>query len=186
VLSKVTSDKSCLIGGIEKRDIVIVEYDPEWPSIYERHAGVIRDALGTTLLLIDHIGSTSVPRLAAKPIIDIVAMVPDSADESSYLPQLEAAGYWLRVREPSFFEHRMLRTGALDVHIHIYGPGTPEIRRNIAFRDRLRTDDEARFRYEAVKRRLASRSWDDMNEYAQAKTEIIETILKASMKDGSA
>jgi hypothetical protein len=122
-----SSDESCLIGGIEQREIVIVDYDPAWPSLYKRHAGVIGDALGGTLLRIEYIGSTFVPGLAAKPIIDILAVVPDSADESSYVPQLEAAGYVLRVREPDFYEHRMLRTAARDVHVHVYSPGTPEI-----------------------------------------------------------
>ncbi|MEX2170774.1 MAG: GrpB family protein [Pirellulales bacterium] len=177
------SDESCLIGGIENWEIVIVDYDSAWPSMYERHAGIIVDALGATLLRIEHIGSTSVPGLAAKPIIDILAVVPDSANEPSYLPKLEAAGYFLRVREPDFFEHRMLRTVARDVHIHVYSPQTPEIPRYLKFRDRLRTDVENRLRYEAVKRRLAKRSWKDMNEYAQAKSEIIERILQAAMTD---
>ena len=179
------SDESCLIGGIERREIVIVDYDLAWPSMYDRHAGVIGDALGEKLLRIEHIGSTSVPGLAAKPIIDILAVVPDSADEPSYLPQLEAAGFVLRVREPDFYEHRMLRTAARDVHVHVYAPGTPEIHRNLTFRDRLRTDVEDRRRYEEVKRRLASRSWKEMNEYAHAKAEIIDSILKATMQDGS-
>jgi GrpB-like predicted nucleotidyltransferase (UPF0157 family) len=177
---RMSSDPSCLIGGIEKREIVIAEYDPAWHEIYERHAGVIREALGATLLRIEHIGSTSVPGLAAKPIIDMLAVVPDSADEAAYVPQLEAAGYTLRVREPGFFEHRMLRTAARDVHIHVYGLESPEIGRNLAFRDRLRNNARDRMRYEAVKRRLATRSWNDMNEYAEAKTDIIESILAAA------
>lgn len=183
VSSMETNDGSHLIGGIEYREIVIVDYDPSWPSKYERHASVIVDALGATLLRLEHIGSTSVPGLAAKPIIDMLAVVPDSADESSYLPKLEAVGYLLRVREPDFFDHRMFRTVARDVHLHVYSPDTPEIRRNLAFRDRLRTNVEDRRRYETVKRRLAKHSWKDMNEYAQAKTEIIEHILQAAMTD---
>lgn len=176
--------ESCLIGGVEQRQIIIADYDPAWPQQYEAHAQVIRDVLGSTLLRIEHIGSTSVPGLAAKPIIDILAVVPNSADESSYVPQLGAFGYSLRVREPSFFEHRMLRTTARDVHIHVFSVGAPEIRRNITFRDRLRRSAEDRARYEAVKRRLAGQSWSDMNAYAEAKTGIIESIMAAAVAAG--
>jgi len=174
-------DEPCLIGGIEPREIIIAEYNPVWPQQYEAHAGVIRDVLGSTVLRIEHIGSTSVPGLAAKPIIDILAVVPDSADESSYVPQLGSVGYSLRVREPSFFEHRMLRTAARDVHVHVFSPGAPEIGRSITFRDRLRRSAEDRARYEAVKRRLAAQSWPDMNAYAGAKTDIIESIIAAAV-----
>lgn len=112
-----------LIGGIEKREIIIVDYDPTWPAKFERHRCVIAVALGAAALLIDHIGSTSVPGLAAKPIVDLLVVVQDSAVESTYLPQLEAAGYVLRVREPQWNEHRMLRTPARDVHVHVYSAG---------------------------------------------------------------
>jgi GrpB-like predicted nucleotidyltransferase (UPF0157 family) len=107
-----------LIGRIEKRKIKIVDYDPDWPKQFEMHARIIAGALGGLALRIEHVGSTSVPALAAKPIIDILFIVQDSADESAYLPQLEAAGYVLRVREPDWNEHRMLRTPEKDVHIH--------------------------------------------------------------------
>jgi GrpB-like predicted nucleotidyltransferase (UPF0157 family) len=135
-------------------------------------------------LRIEHIGSTSVPHLAAKPIIDILVVVPDSANESVYLPQLEAAGYVLRVREPDWNEHRMLRTPEKDVHIHIYSPGCPEIQRNLTFRDRLRRNAEDRTRYSQIKRELAAKDWPDMNAYAEAKTEVIENIVVAAQAAG--
>ena len=177
-------DEPCLIGGVEKRGIIIADYDPAWPQQYERPARLIRDVLGSRLMRIEHIGSTAVPGLAAKPIIDILAVVPNSADESSYVPQLGAVGYPLRVREPGFFEHRMLRTAARDVHVHVFSPGAPEISRYITFRDRLRRSAEDRARYEAVKRRLAAQSWPDMNAYAEAKTAIIESIVAAAVAAG--
>src|SRR3954452_19906435 len=105
-----------LIGGPEKRAVVLAAYDPAWPAKFERHAAIISEALGGTALRIEHVGSTSVPGLAAKPIIDILVEVPDSADEAAYLPQIQAAGYVLRVREPEWNEHRMLRTPGRDVH----------------------------------------------------------------------
>jgi GrpB-like predicted nucleotidyltransferase (UPF0157 family) len=169
-----------LIGGVEKADIKIVDYDPDWPRKFETHAGRIADALDGSALLIEHIGSTSVPGLAAKPIIDILVLVPDSADESVYLPRLEAAGYALRVREPDWNEHRMLRTPEKDVHVHVYTAGCPEAERNLTFRDCLRRNADDRWRYEQTKRALAAQDWPDMNAYAEAKTEVIESILAAS------
>lgn len=174
-----------LIGGVEKRKIEIVDYDTDWPKKFEAHALVIADALrAVSTLRIEHIGSTSVPGLAAKPIIDILVVVPDSADESAYLHQLEAAGYVLRVREPDWNEHRMFRTHEKDVHIHIYSAGCPEIQRNLTFRNHLRRNIDDRRRYEQTKRELAAKDWPDMNAYADAKTEVIESIIAASPTSG--
>ena len=174
-----TSNDS-LIGGVEKREITIVDYDPKWPTKFETQARIIANALGRSALRIEHIGSTSVPDLAAKPIIDILVVVQDSADESTYLPQLESAGYVLRVREPDWNEHRMLRTPEKDVHIHIYSIGCPEIQRNLTLRDRLRQNIDERRRYEQVKRELAKNDWSDMDAYARAKSEVIESIIAAA------
>ncbi|HSU16821.1 GrpB family protein [Longimicrobium sp.] len=173
-----------LIGGAEQREIRIAEYDPGWPAVFERHARIIAGALGGRALRSEHIGSTSVPGLAAKPVVDILVVVPDSADESAYLSPLREAGYVLRVREPDWHEHRMLRTPERDVHVHVYSEGCAEIGRYLAFRDRLRASDEDRRRYEAVKRELAAREWPDMNDYANAKTEVVESILAASRAAG--
>ena len=169
-----------LIGGAEKRRIEIHDYNADWPEKFETHARIIAGALGDSALRIEHIGSTSVPGLAAKPIIDILVVVQDSRDESTYLPQLEAAGYVLRVREPEWNEHRMFKTPEQDVHIHIYSAGCPEIQRNLIFRDRLRQNIDDRRRYEQTKRELAVKDWPDMNAYADAKTEVIESIIAAS------
>ena len=166
-----------LIGGEEKLQIQIVDYDAGWPKKFEVHARVIADALGSVALQIDHIGSTSVPGLAAKPIIDILVIVQNSADESAYMSRLEAAGYLLRVREPDWNEHRMFRTHEKDVHVHIYSVGCAEIQRVLTFRDHLRINIDDRRRYEQTKRELASRGWSTMNEYAEAKTEVIESII---------
>jgi GrpB-like predicted nucleotidyltransferase (UPF0157 family) len=173
-----------LIGGVEKREIKILDYDTDWPKKFETHAKIIADVLGRSALRIEHIGSTSVPGLAAKPIIDILVVVPDSADESTYLPRLEAAGYVLRVREPDWNEHRMFRTPEKDVHIHIYSASCSEIERNLAFRDRLRRNVDDRRRYEQTKRELAAKEWSDMNAYAEAKTEVIESIIAAEQATG--
>ncbi|HVX13215.1 MAG TPA: GrpB family protein [Pirellulales bacterium] len=170
-----------LIGGVEGRKIEIVDYDPRWPEVFREQSRAIVAALGDSALRIEHIGSTSVPGLAAKPIVDILLVVPDAANEADYLPRLEAAGYRLRVREPDFHEHRMFRTPSLDVHIHVFSPGSPEITRYLAFRDRLRTSVPDRERYERKKRELAARSWSDMNAYADAKSEVVEDIIAAAL-----
>ncbi len=122
--------------------IHLAESDPAWPSLFEHEAGRIRSILRDRVLRLEHVGSTSVPGLAAKPIIDIVLAVPDSADEGAYLPALEAGGYILRIREPGWFEHRMLKGPDADINLHVFGVGCPEIDRMVAFRDRLRSDDQ--------------------------------------------
>lgn len=177
------SNQAVLIGGIEKRDIRIVDYDPRWENKYREHAAIIRDTLGERIIQLEHVGSTSVPGLAAKPIIDIDVVVSDSSDEASYLPALETAGYVLRVREPDWHEHRMLRTPELDVHVHVFSPGSSEVARHLIFRDRLRTHAEDRQDYEMVKRRLAAEDWEDMNAYARAKTEVVERILEKARRE---
>ena len=172
-----TTDTDTLIGGLQKREIVLADYDDSWPEKYEEHASLIRDALGETAISIEHVGSTSVPGIAAKPIIDVLVVVEDSSDESRYLPALIRAGYELRVREPEWNEHRMLRTPEFDVHIHVFSLGCAEIGRMLAFRDRLRRSPPDRVRYESLKRELAKKDWPDMNAYAAAKTELVESIL---------
>lgn len=172
-----------LIGGVEKREIKIVNYDPEWNSIFQVHFAKISGALPGSALRIEHIGSTAVPELAAKPIVDILVEVANASDESTYLDQLENVGYVLRVREPDWNEHRMFRTPEKDVHIHIYSQGCFEVKRVLAFRDHLRKNPIDRLKYEELKRNLANNDWTDMNAYADAKTELIEEILtKANIK----
>jgi GrpB-like predicted nucleotidyltransferase (UPF0157 family) len=168
------------IGDEEKLRIQIVDYDTEWPKKFETHARVIADALGRAALRIEHIGSTSVPGLAAKPIIDILVVVQNSADESAYMSRLESAGYILRVREPDWNEHRMFRTHEKDVHVHVYSVDCAEIQRVLTFRDRLRINMDDRRRYEQTKRELAAREWSDIDAYAKAKTEVIESIITHS------
>jgi GrpB-like predicted nucleotidyltransferase (UPF0157 family) len=174
-----------LLGGIEKRDIVVVPYDPAWRAKFERHAAMIREALGATALRIEHVGSTSVPGLAAKPIIDILVEVADSADEARYLPALLGIGYALRVREPDWHEHRMVRTPALDVHVHVFSVGCTETRRQLAFRNRLRRHEGDRLRYQSLKQELAKEPWPDMNAYARAKTAVVEEITVRALEEGA-
>ena len=166
-----------LIGGDEKLRIRIIDYDAEWPKKFEAHARLIADALGRAALKIEHVGSTSVPGLAAKPIIDILVVVQNSADESAYMPRLAAAGYILRVQEPDWNEHRMFRTHEKDVHVHVYSVGCSEISASLDLPRSSAHKFDDRRRYEQTKRELAAREWPDMNEYAEAKTDVIESII---------
>lgn len=163
-----------LIGGRERREIVIADADPRWPARFGAERERIAAALGERALRIEHIGSTSVPGLAAKPIVDVLVAVADPDDEPAFVPALERAGYVLRVRETG---HRMLRTPELDVQVHVWREGGAEVARHLAFRDRLRASPEDRAAYERLKRELATREWADMNEYADAKGPLIEAIL---------
>jgi GrpB-like predicted nucleotidyltransferase (UPF0157 family) len=163
-----------LIGGLESRTIQIVEYDPSWPERFARERTRIAAALGAVARRIDHIGSTAVDGLAAKAIVDIDVSVEDPDDEDAYVPVLERAGYRLRVREAG---HRMLRTPALDVHVHVCEIGSDWERRHLLFRDWLRIDSADRIHYAEAKRDLACRDWADMNAYADAKNEIVRQIM---------
>jgi GrpB-like predicted nucleotidyltransferase (UPF0157 family) len=166
-------------------EITLVEYDYAWPERYCVLDQDIRRALGGATLPIEHVGSTSVPALAAKPIIDIVVAVADSAQENAYVPPLQAAGYALRVREPDWYEHRMLRGGGEAVNLHVFSAGCPEIERMLRFRDRLRSNAADRELYAAAKRELAARDWRHVQDYADAKTDVIDEIVaRASARTG--
>jgi len=144
---------------------------------YSREASRIRAALGHSAVLIEHAGSTSVPGLAAKPIIDIVLAVPDSANEPAYVPALEAAGYRLRLREPDWFEHRLFKGPDTDINLHVFTAGAAEIDKMLLFRDWLRVNDADRAAYLEIKRELAKRTWRHVQHYADAKSAIVEEIL---------
>jgi len=134
-------------------------------------------ALGERVLLIEHVGSTSVPGLAAKPRIDVLLLVTDSADEPAYVPALEAAAYVLRIREPDWYEHRMFNGLDTDINLHVFSPGCPEIDRMLLFRDWLRSNASDRRLYERTKRELARKDWRYTQNYADAKTAVVEEIL---------
>ena len=171
-----------IIGEVEHQAIVIADYDPAWPRRFGREEAKIRGALGPAALSVEHVGSTSVPGLAAKPIVDILLVVEDSGNEDAYLPALEAAGYVLRVREPDFDEHRMFRTPEKDVHVHVFSPNSTEVERLLLLRDYLRHNEVDRELYAGTKRELASRDWPSMQHYADAKTGIVEDILSRASK----
>ncbi len=157
--------------------IAIVDYDRRWPVLFGREARRIRDVLGPRALRIEHTGSTSVPDLVAKPIIDMLLVVADSADEGAYVPDLEAAGYPLRIREADWYEHRMFKGPDTDVNLHVFSWGCPEIDRMLLFRDWLRSHAADREHYARTKLVLARREWKYVQNYADAKTAVIEEIM---------
>ena len=157
--------------------IYLAPYDPEWPAHYARLAALVRDALGERVLLLEHVGSTSVPGLAAKPKIDMLLVVADSSDEASYVGALESRGFALRVREPDWHQHRMFRTPGVAGNLHVFSAGCEEIERMLLFRDWLREHAEDRRLYEETKRKLAARTWQYTQNYADAKSEVVEEIL---------
>jgi len=169
--------REVIIGEIEQPTIVIADYNPAWPERFRQEEVRTVAALGEAALSVEHIGSTSVPGLAAKAIVDILLVVEDSGEEDLYLPALEEAGYVLRIREPDFHEHRMFRTPEKDVHVHVFSAGSPEIERYLLLRDRLRQNEGDRELYAQRKRALAKRDWPTMEHYAEAKTEVVEGII---------
>ena len=183
-LRAVTIGELAVLGG----PVTLADYDPAWPVLFEREAARIRSILGERVRLLEHVGSTSVPGLPAKPIIDIVLAVPDSSDEAAYLPPMEAAGYVLRIREPEWFEHRLFRGTDPGTNVHVFTVGSSEIDRMLAFRDWLRSRDDERQLYERTKRELAARDWKYVQHYADAKTDVVEAIIARALaaRDGLA
>lgn len=179
-LRKVNISEPVRLAG----SIQIADYDPAWPVVFESHRDRIDHALAGQVLKIEHVGSTSVPGLAAKPRIDVLLVVPDSSDESSYVPAMEASGYELTIREPDWFEHRLFKRTDVQVNVHVFSADCPEIGRMIRFRDWLRSHPDDRIRYERAKRDLASRKWEFVQEYADAKTAVIEEILARALTPG--
>lgn len=171
--------RSMTIGELKPHaaPVDLVEYDMRWPRLFRREDRRIRQALGERVRLLEHVGSTSVPGLAAKPIIDILLIVPDSGDEQAYVHDLESVGYVLRIREPHWHEHRVFKGPDTNVNLHVHSPSSPEIRRMLDFRDHLRRNEADRRLYENAKRRLARRKWKYIQNYADAKTDIIEEII---------
>jgi GrpB-like predicted nucleotidyltransferase (UPF0157 family) len=168
------------VGELKPFDstITLVEYNPAWPEHFAREAKRIQAALGNRALSVEHVGSTSVPGLMAKPIIDILLVVADSADEPSYAPALEASGYVLRIREPDWHQHRLFKGPDININLHVFTQGSEEIHRTLMLRDWLRTNKADRELYARTKRDLASKKWKYVQNYADAKSEIVEAILE--------
>lgn len=166
-------------GKGPRTDVTVVEPDPAWPAAYERLAERIREALGTRVLSLEHVGSTSVPGLAAKPVIDIDLIVADAGDEAAYVPALEAVGFDLRVREPWNHEHRAFRHPDPDCNLHVYGPDAPEPVRHRLFRDWLRDNPDDRLLYARTKQaaaEAATAAGEHVMQYNARKEQVVREI----------
>jgi GrpB-like predicted nucleotidyltransferase (UPF0157 family) len=161
--------------------IHLADYDPSWPLLYDAEAAKIRAALGEDAIVLEHVGSTSIPGLCAKPLIDIVLGVADSADETSYVPALTAQGYRLHLREPDWAQHRVMKGDLPPVNLHVFTAGSGEITRMLAFRDRCRNDPDERRLYEEAKRALAAQTWRHVQHYANAKGDVVEAIIARAL-----
>ena len=177
VLADLDEVAQARVGG-PSRPVEVVPYDETWPAQYELVAARVRTALGDRVLSLEHIGSTSVPGLAAKPIIDVNLIVADSGDEPAYVPDLEAAGFTLRVREPDWEQHRVLGIEVPKTNLHVFSPGSREPARTRAFRDWLREDPEDRAAYGALKSELATREFAEVMDYNNHKAALVYDIYE--------
>jgi GrpB-like predicted nucleotidyltransferase (UPF0157 family) len=170
------SENPWVTGRPAPEQIAIVAYEPGWPRRFDRFAAAIRAAVGESALAVEHVGSTSVPGLAAKDVIDIDLTVPDPRDEPGYVPALESIGWVLTIREPSWHEHRCLtRREPPRANLHVFGPDCPEVIRHRMFRDWLIGHPDDRGRYEAAKRAAVAGGGHVMD-YNARKQDVIREI----------
>jgi GrpB-like predicted nucleotidyltransferase (UPF0157 family) len=178
---------AAMVGDAEPGSgpVLLADPDDRWPEVFRKEEERVRRALSADrIVAVHHVGSTSVPDLPSKPIIDMLLVVPDSSDEAAYVPPMEDAGYTLRIREPDWHEHRLLvgPPQAPRINLHVFSADSPEVERMLRFRDRLRTNDDDRRQYADVKRELASQEWRYVQHYADAKSKIVEEILARSIR----
>jgi GrpB-like predicted nucleotidyltransferase (UPF0157 family) len=168
-------------GATPDTGIEVADPDPDWPQQYDGLAGRITEALGWRVLQLQHVGSTSVAGLPAKPIIDIDLTVADPEREQDYIPALEAIGFRLRIREPWWYGHRVLRTDQPLCNLHVFGFDSPEPLRHRIFRDWLRGNPADRDRYAATKRQAASEAnaaGEHVMQYNARKEQVIREIYR--------
>jgi len=168
-------------GPPRAEPVDLVAYDPAWPAAFTRIAALVRASLGAAALAIEHVGSTSVPGLAAKPVIDVDLTVSDPADEAAYVLALESAGFELRIREPWWHEHRCLRLSEPRANLHVFGRDCPEVVRHRMFRDWLIAHPDDRELYERTKLAAAKEttaSGGPVMDYNRHKEPVIRAIYE--------
>ena len=191
-VAEVMAGPEWVTGGPTRADgpVLLADPDPGWAASGARLAAEVRAALGPVAMLVEHVGSTSVPGLVAKPVIDLVLAVPDPTDEVAYVDALAALGYALRHREPDWQEHRLLKpldpSAVPQVNLHVFGIGSVEVDRMLAFRDHLRSDPDDLALYRRTKQGLARRSWELVQQYADAKGPVVEDIVARALRRGAA
>ncbi len=174
-----------------KSSIAIVEPNPAWPQRFLDTKARISAALGSTAVAVNHAGSTSVPGLPAKDIIDVDLVVKDIKDEASYVEALSRAGFLFLFREPAWHEHRYfvdegVRPGAYPINLHVFGPECPEVEKHRIFREWLVNTPEDLQLYASVKRECAAASeaaGESMQEYTLRKDKVVREILDRAFRD---
>jgi GrpB-like predicted nucleotidyltransferase (UPF0157 family)/predicted kinase len=162
-------------------EVALVPYDPNWPTMFEAERAQITAALGDRVVAIHHIGSTAIPGLAAKPVIDIMLVVPQLEDAIDCIGPLGELGYAF-IDFPQNTDRRFFRKGQPRTHhVHIVAQGNAELKDHLAFRDALRADPQWRNHYAALKYDLADRHRNDRAQYSESKTEFVQQVL-TSMK----
>ena len=177
-LTDLQQSDAAVVGPSPPGKVRVVPYDGAWPERAARLIASLRTALGDRVLALDHVGSTSVPGLAAKPVLDLVLTVADPADEAAYVAALQPLGLLLHIREPDWDEHRMLTRRDRSVNLHVFGPAAPEPRRLVAFRDWLRTHDDDRAAYGALKVALGDQGFARVMDYNNHKAELVYDIYE--------
>lgn len=174
---------SYFVNGVPPiENIEVVAYDPSWPEIYSALESKIKNKLGSNLLKIDHVGSTAVPGLVAKPVIDIDVTVADAADEEVYLLAFEDLGYRLIVREPRFHGHRLFHYENPRVNLHVFTHGTPETARHLLFRDWLRQSEKDCKLYADAKFEAIKGCSFDIHKYHENKSKVVHDIYQRIFK----
>lgn len=177
--------EKCIVSGQKEHNqkILLVEYDEQWPILFEKEKKRISQILKDKALMIEHIGSTSVAGLSAKPIIDILLVVEDAGCEEDYVEALCQQGYVLRIKEPDFENHHMFKGPDTDINLHVFSKGSKEIDKYLIFRDYLRAHPEVRMLYEETKKKLAQKKWKYVQNYADAKSEVVAKIMDQALEE---
>jgi len=175
------------VGGHEPSPHVpVIPADPAWPRQYETLAAAVRAALAARVLALEHVGSTAVPGLAAKPVIDIDLTVADADDEASYVPALERSGFVLVLREPWWYRHRLLRHQQPACHLHVFSPDCAEAERHRIFRDWLRAHADDRALYAEAKAAAARETQSTgghMMDYNARKQAVLREIYARAFRE---
>ncbi|MCY4581457.1 MAG: GrpB family protein [Chloroflexi bacterium] len=171
--------------GTPGRQIEIADYNPGWPLAFEREASAILEARRSWVVEVHHVGSTSVPGLAAKPVLDMLPVAAGPAEALEAVHRMVALGY--RYRGENGIPGRLYFQKDVDgrdvAHVHMFPVGHPAIRTHLAFRDHLRTHPETARDYERLKRELAAKHVDDREAYTDAKAGFIEGVIAIALGD---
>ena len=179
------SSNSWGLLGTEKGHVEIVEYRPEWAEIFERERAAILETCGPWVMEVHHVGSTSVPGLAAKPILDIMPVVASPKDGENAVEPMTTLGYHYTEENelPGRFYFDKIVGGLTVVHFHMYTQDHSDVRKLVAFRDQLRTDSVIARDYERLKRELALKYRDDRPTYTDAKGAFINEITALALAE---